>query len=127
MVKDCVWAARNCTVIAFFIDLFDILLMFVAPDCIKCKSIDDMVAALFKFLAFGAVSVGSTRFFLENFSEAGCMNPQGAALLEDLRTYYIHFCVLTVFSGIFSILEGPISAYDGHSMSRLKPYVKISF
>jgi hypothetical protein len=113
--------------VALLIDIIDIMVMFVAPDCVKFKSTSDMISALFKLLAFGAVNVGGTRYFYAKFIEAGCMNAEGTQVLSNLQLIYDMFCVLSVFSGVCSAVEGPLSALDGHSLSLAKPYVKSSF
>eukprot|EP00928_Gymnodinium_smaydae_P005953 TRINITY_DN12067_c0_g3_i1.p1 TRINITY_DN12067_c0_g3~~TRINITY_DN12067_c0_g3_i1.p1 ORF type:complete len:251 (-),score=53.76 TRINITY_DN12067_c0_g3_i1:25-777(-) len=109
--------------IAFICDMIDIIFIFVKPDWVKCKSMDDIVSSALKLLAFGVILAAGTSTFLAELQAARCFNDEGAGLVDSARTNFIWYCVITFFSFMFSLLEAPVSAYFGGRLTDI-PYVK---
>merc|ERR1712183_207135 len=99
--------------IGIFFDLIDVIQIFVSPDSVHCKSIDNIISAIVKLIAFGLIVGIGTHTLLSNLQKALCYNVDGTKLLASAETHYYIYSVLQCLSAVLAIVMAPFSALYG--------------
>lgn len=113
MVKTAVAMVYVMSAAGVVVDVIDLILCVALADNVLFKSVTNVVAALVKLLAFGALVGVGTQGFLTTFSESECFNADGAATLDQAFSVFQSCAGLLFASAMFSLILVPISALHG--------------
>jgi len=109
--------------LSLLFDMFDVIVIFAFPNWVHCKSVNNLISCFFKLIGFGCVWGVGTYGLCSELETAICYNEDGMDMVAATKQYYIAYACFQMVSGLFSMIEAPISALYGGKL-KSSPHVK---